>query len=57
VALADGATLTLEELREHCRPLIADYKLPHDLVIAAIPRNASGKILKHRLRAEVVAPA
>lgn len=56
VTLAEGAELTLEDLREHCRALIADYKLPHDLVVASIPRNASGKILKHRLRDEVVAP-
>lgn len=54
--LVDGASLTLDELREHCRPLIADYKLPHDLVVGPIPRNASGKILKHRLRDRVLAP-
>ncbi|HEY0903061.1 MAG TPA: AMP-binding protein [Marmoricola sp.] len=56
VTLAEGAELTLDDLREHCRSQIADYKLPHDLVVASIPRNASGKILKHRLREEVVAP-
>jgi acyl-CoA synthetase (AMP-forming)/AMP-acid ligase II len=56
VTLAVGADLTLEDLREHCRAHVADYKLPHDLVVAAIPRNASGKILKHRLRDEVMAP-
>ncbi len=55
LTLADGASLSLEELREYCRPLIADYKIPHDQVVAPIPRNASGKILKHRLRDEVVA--
>lgn len=55
VTLAEGGTLTLEELREHCRSRIADYKLPHHLVVAAIPRNASGKILKHQLRDQVVA--
>jgi fatty-acyl-CoA synthase len=55
VTLADGAALSLEELREHCRGQIADYKLPHDLVVTAIPRNASGKILKVQLRS-LVAP-
>ncbi|MEP9361540.1 AMP-binding protein [Nocardioides sp. CN2-186] len=54
VTLADGASLTLDELRDHCRPLIADYKIPHDLVVTSIPRNASGKILKHQLRAQLV---
>lgn len=50
VELRPGAQLTLEELREHCRPLISDYKIPRRLIIAPIPRNASGKILKYQLR-------
>jgi len=50
VTLVPGETLTLEELREHCRPLIADYKIPRRLFLGPIPRNASGKILKFRLR-------
>ncbi len=50
VTLKPETTLTLEELREHCRPLIADYKIPRRMVIDAVPRNASGKILKYQLR-------
>ena len=53
VALREGASLTLEDVRAHAGELIADYKLPHDLVIDEIPRNASGKILKHELRARI----
>jgi len=50
VTLKPETTLTLEELREHCRPLIADYKIPRRMVIDVVPRNASGKILKYQLR-------
>lgn len=51
VTLADGAELTLETLRDFCGERIAHYKLPHDLtVLGAIPRNASGKILKREVR-------
>ncbi len=50
VSLRPGADLTLAQLREHCRPLIADYKIPRRLEITSIPRNASGKILKYQLR-------
>jgi fatty-acyl-CoA synthase/feruloyl-CoA synthase len=50
VTPGDGLTPTLEELREHCRPLIADYKLPRELVLAAVPRNATGKLQKHLVR-------
>ncbi len=46
----EGAELTLEGIREYLRPLIADYKAPHQLVIGAVPRNPSGKIVKHQLR-------
>jgi fatty-acyl-CoA synthase/feruloyl-CoA synthase len=56
VAVVDarpGAELTLDAIRAHCRPLLADYKAPHRLVLAPIPRNPSGKILKYRLREQV----
>ncbi|MFC9998620.1 class I adenylate-forming enzyme family protein [Nocardia sp. NPDC127526] len=56
VVLAEGAELGLEELREFCAERIASYKLPHDLVIVgAIPRNPSGKILKRDLRDRLTA--
>ncbi|MHB1629799.1 MAG: class I adenylate-forming enzyme family protein [Bacilli bacterium] len=50
VSLHPGASLTLEELRAHCLPLIADYKIPRRLIAGDVPRNASGKILKYQLR-------
>jgi fatty-acyl-CoA synthase len=56
VAVVDarpGAELTLEAIREHCGALLADYKAPHRLVLAPIPRNPSGKILKYQLREQV----
>lgn len=56
VTLREGASLTLDEARAHCRTLVADYKVPHDLVVASIPRNASGKVLKNRVR-EIVGGA
>ncbi|QCB50034.1 long-chain-fatty-acid--CoA ligase [Rhodococcus sp. PAMC28707] len=45
-----GCEITLEDLREGASKLISNYKLPRELVIAEIPRNPSGKILKHKLR-------
>jgi acyl-CoA synthetase (AMP-forming)/AMP-acid ligase II len=51
-----GATVTVEGVKDFCRQRIARYKVPHDVVITTrIPRNPSGKILKHRLRAELAA--
>ena len=52
VVLAPGARLTLDELDAHCRDRLGGYKVPRRLEIAdALPRNASGKVLKHELRA------
>ncbi len=52
VTLKPGAELDLEALRAYCRPLIADYKIPRRLILSTIPRNASGKVLKYKLREE-----
>jgi len=39
------------EVEAFCRERLAAYKRPRDLVlVAALPRNPSGKVLKTRLR-------
>jgi acyl-CoA synthetase (AMP-forming)/AMP-acid ligase II len=44
----------LEELRAFARTRLAGYKTPRQLVVVQeIPRTASGKILKHQLRADL----
>jgi fatty-acyl-CoA synthase len=51
--LAPGASLTLDELRERGTARLARYKLPTVLhVVDALPRNASGKVMKTALRRE-----
>jgi fatty-acyl-CoA synthase len=54
VVLADGASLELPALTEHCRTRLASFKVPKELIIRGnLPRNPSGKILKRVLRAEL----
>ncbi|MDT7707684.1 MAG: fatty-acyl-CoA synthase [Pseudonocardiales bacterium] len=44
---------TAEEIEEFCRAHLASYKRPRDVaIVAALPRNPSGKVLKTALRAE-----
>jgi long-chain acyl-CoA synthetase len=52
VQLKDGATVTVDELREHCRRHLADFKVPAyiDLRDEPLPRNPAGKVLKNILR-------
>ena len=54
VVLAEGASLELPALTEHCRARLASFKVPKQLVVRdSLPRNPSGKILKRVLRAEL----
>ncbi|MCK1361092.1 AMP-binding protein [Bradyrhizobium sp. 199] len=54
VVLAEGATLELPALTEHCRARLASFKVPRELILRdSLPRNPSGKILKRVLRAEL----
>jgi acyl-CoA synthetase (AMP-forming)/AMP-acid ligase II len=50
VSLKDGAAATEEELAAHCEAL-PRYKRPRRFIFAPVPRNATGKIEKPRLRA------
>jgi acyl-CoA synthetase (AMP-forming)/AMP-acid ligase II len=51
VVVGPGATTTPEELVEHCRGQLARFKVPKQVVVIdALPRNPSGKVLKRELR-------
>lgn len=49
-----GYEISLETLLGHCRGQLATYKHPAQLfIMEALPRNATGKVLKHELRRRV----
>jgi acyl-CoA synthetase (AMP-forming)/AMP-acid ligase II len=53
VVPAPGATIEIEELREHTKSLIAGYKAPRSMeVVDALPLSGAGKVLKRELRAK-----
>ena len=53
VVFRPGAQASLEELDGFCRSRLAGYKRPRRYeVLDALPRNASDKVQKHRLRAQ-----
>lgn len=50
-----GQSLEMEELNAYCRSRLAGFKCPKDMkLVAELPRNPSGKILKRVLRDEVL---
>ena len=47
---ADG-DVSAEQLIDYCRARLAGFKVPHSVdFVMNIPRHASGKVLKYRLR-------
>ena len=48
----EGQNLTDSELVEHCRQLIAGFKVPRRIEVSAdpLPKSAAGKILKREIR-------
>jgi acyl-CoA synthetase (AMP-forming)/AMP-acid ligase II len=56
VVLNPGAALTVGALRGWAAAQLADYKLPAEVVtVDALPRNASGKVIKKQLSALTLA--
>jgi long-chain acyl-CoA synthetase len=46
-----GATLSVEEVRNHCRERLAAYKVPkHVKFQDSLPKSTVGKILRRELR-------
>lgn len=58
VVTRPGASVTAEALMEACRARLSRYKVPKEIrFVAALPRNAMGKVLRRELRAQLVAEA
>jgi acyl-CoA synthetase (AMP-forming)/AMP-acid ligase II len=52
VVLRNGVELSVEEIVAFSRANMANYKVPrHVHIVTELPLNASGKVLKHELRA------
>jgi long-chain acyl-CoA synthetase len=55
VQLKPGASVTLEEVQQFCRPRLAGYKIPRELSLhTEFPRDAAGKLMKRILREQFV---
>ena len=55
LVLKPGQALDRDTVIGHCTERLARFKLPHDIAILdALPRNATGKVLKRNLRQQFV---
>ncbi|WP_460355863.1 acyl-CoA ligase FadD12 [Mycobacterium sp. ZZG] len=51
VVPAPGCSVTVDELKQHVRENLANYKVPRDITIMEeLPRGSTGKILRNELR-------
>jgi fatty-acyl-CoA synthase len=50
----EGAEISLLDIQAFCADKLAKYKQPsHMVIVEALPRNATGKVLKYQLREQV----
>ena len=55
LALKPGQTIDRDAVLAHCDGKLARFKIPHDIaIVPALPRNATGKVLKRELRKQFV---
>lgn len=53
-----GAAVSPDDLRAHCKEVLAGFKVPKRFeVVAELPKTATGKIKKHQVRAAYVSTA
>ena len=51
VVLDKGASVEVDDLKQHVRDNLANYKVPRDItLLPALPRGSTGKILRNELR-------
>jgi fatty-acyl-CoA synthase len=51
VVRREGAVLEPQQILDHCAGQLARFKQPRRILFTdALPRNATGKVLKHELR-------
>jgi len=50
IELKPGASATEEDIINHCRSLLAGFKVPKTVVFQVLPKTATGKIQKFELR-------
>src|SRR5262249_49482407 len=53
IEVRDGAQVSAEEIVEHCRGLLAGFKLPKAVYFCELPKTSTGKIQKFELRARM----
>jgi fatty-acyl-CoA synthase len=52
ITLKEGSETSQEDITEFCRQRIAKFKVPKEIEFSELPKTATGKIQKHKLRSQ-----
>ena len=50
IELREGANVSSDDLRKHCKSILAGFKVPGEFKFVEIPKTSTGKIQKFKLR-------
>jgi fatty-acyl-CoA synthase len=50
IKLKEGTQVTAQEIQDFCKERIAKFKVPKEIEFGELPKTATGKIQKHKLR-------
>ncbi len=57
VEVKEGATITQDEMIQHCRRHLARFKVPRRIIFSTLPKTSTGKIQKFLLREQAKSTA
>ena len=50
VRLREGSTVSAQDIIDHCREHLANFKAPRTVIFGELPKTSTGKIQKFKLR-------
>ena len=56
VHLREGSTASAQDIIDHCREHLANFKAPKTIIFGELPKTSTGKIQKFKLRDKANAP-
>ena len=52
VHLREGSTASAQDIIDHCRKHLANFKAPRTVIFGELPKTSTGKIQKFKLRGQ-----
>ena len=53
--IKEGSTATVQDIIDHCREHLANFKAPKTVIFGELPKTSTGRIQKFKLREQAEA--